>query len=215
MLVTVPTGSRGRTTVEGVPVLDGVIGRIDLGELAVVGIDIPIGLPESDARRCDVEARLLLGPRRSSVFPAPLRGLLGATSYEDAARRCRALSGKGLSRQAFGILGKVGEVDSAMSPERQRCLVEVHPEVSFTALAGTPMVHYKKTPEGRAERLEVLRPVFRDVERQLGARLEGVGADDVLDAFAVAWSARRWLARSHLQLGGERDRRDLRMEIIA
>jgi predicted RNase H-like nuclease len=36
---------------------------------AVVGVDIPIGLPEPGARRrADVEARRVVGARRSSVF---------------------------------------------------------------------------------------------------------------------------------------------------
>ena len=42
----------------------------------VIAIDIPIGLPKAGARACDVEARRLLGPRRSSVFAAPLRAML-------------------------------------------------------------------------------------------------------------------------------------------
>ena len=39
--------------------------------------------------------------------------------------------------------------------------------------------------------------------------------DDVLDAFAGAWTARRHAAAQHLQLGGEVDARGLRMEVIA
>lgn len=36
-----------------------------------IAVDIPIRLREDgQARACDVEARKLLGPRRSSVFPA-------------------------------------------------------------------------------------------------------------------------------------------------
>jgi hypothetical protein len=37
----------------------------------------------------------------------------------------------------------------------------------------------------------------------------------MLDAFVAAWSARRWLVRTHIQLGGDVDRRGLRMEMIA
>ena len=37
-------------------------------------VDIPIGLPEGQARReCDHEARMKIGPRRSSVFRTPTR----------------------------------------------------------------------------------------------------------------------------------------------
>jgi hypothetical protein len=45
---------------------------------ATVAVDIPIGLPDAGPRVCDVAARRLLGPRRSSVFPAPVRAALDA-----------------------------------------------------------------------------------------------------------------------------------------
>jgi predicted RNase H-like nuclease len=215
VVVTVALDGERTTTVERVTQLDGVMARLDCGDLDAAGIDIPIGLPDAGPRRCDVEARRMIGPRRSSVFPAPLRGLLGATTYEDAAARSRALSGKSVSRQAFNILSKVAEIDLLMAPERQHYVVEVHPEVSFTALNRAPMVHPKKEAAGRAERLAALRPVFPDVDVHAGVAIPGAGADDVIDAFAVAWSARRWLARTHVQLGGDTDRCGLRMEIVA
>jgi predicted RNase H-like nuclease len=203
------------TTVERVDDLSSLLSRLDSGELAAVGIDIPIGLPETPPRRCDVEARRMIGARRSSVFPAPVRGLLGAANYEEAAARCRERSGTGISRQAFGILPKIDEIDRLITPERQHHLVEVHPEVSFTALAGTPMAHYKRTGEGHTERLRALSGVFPDVEVHAATRVAGTSPDDVLDAFAVAWTARRWSAGIHIRLGGAKDERGLRMEIIA
>ena len=39
-----------------------------LPDVAVIGVDIPIGLPDSGRRVADIEARELVGPRRSSVF---------------------------------------------------------------------------------------------------------------------------------------------------
>src|SRR2546422_11663063 len=54
-------------------------------DAAVICIDIPIGLLDVPGqRRCDVEARRLLGPRRSSVFPPPSRRALAARSYREA-----------------------------------------------------------------------------------------------------------------------------------
>src|SRR6476620_489556 len=52
----------------------------------LVLVDIPIGLrdTERDERRCDLEARVLLGPRASSVFPAPCRAALGLATYREA-----------------------------------------------------------------------------------------------------------------------------------
>jgi len=144
-----------------------------------------------------------------------MRGLLGAATYAEAVSRAVALSGKGLSRQAFGILPKVQQVDLLVAPQLQQGVIEVHPEVSFTALAGRPMAHAKRRLEGLAERLALLRQVFPDVDVHARARPRGTSPDDVLDAFVVAWSARRWLAGTHVQLGGDLDRRGLRMEIMA
>jgi len=126
-VVVTASSEGGATSVERVPNLRGVVSRVDSGELGAVGIDIPIGLPESGSRRCDVEARKMIGSRRSSVFPAPIRALLGATSYEEALSRSRGIAGKVLSRQVFAILPKITEVDHLMTPDCQHQLVEVHP----------------------------------------------------------------------------------------
>jgi predicted RNase H-like nuclease len=105
-------------------------------------------------------------------------------------RRGARLSGpraSGLGRGASSI----AEVDRLMTPERQRQVVEVHPEVCFTVLAGTVMSHHKATPEGRAERLSALRGVFSDVDAHAARRLPGTQPDDILDAYVAAWTASR------------------------
>lgn len=48
----------------------------DCSDAACIAVDIPIGLAEGEARRPDLEARKVFGPRRSSVFPAPDHRLL-------------------------------------------------------------------------------------------------------------------------------------------
>ena len=55
-----------------------------------------------------------------------------------------------------------------------------------------PLNYNKKTKEGGAERIAVLRPVFPEIERHLANRPTRVGADDLLDAAAAAWTALRW-----------------------
>ena len=87
----------------------------------IVCIDVPIGLLEHAARggrECDRKARARLGqPKASSVFSPPVRPALSARSYEEALRRNRASSkeGIGISRQAYGIFGKIAEVDAFMT----------------------------------------------------------------------------------------------------
>jgi predicted RNase H-like nuclease len=215
LLVTAPVDEPGSSIVLVVSDLTDVLRRLDAGELAAVAIDIPIGLPDVGPRACDVEARAMIGPRQSSVFPAPVRSVLGSTSYEDACQRSIAARGKSVSRQAFAILPKIEAVDGAIDSERQRVLIEVHPEVSFTAMAGRPMAHHKATPEGQNERLALLRREFADLDEHADRRLPRTRPDDVLDAFVAAWSARRWVLGTYRRLGGDLDERGLRMEVIA
>ena len=166
-------------------------------ELAL--IDVPIGLLEVGSRRCDTEARSLIGERRSSVFPAPSRSLLRSRRY---AGQC--------SVQLWNILEKIREVDASMKPALQRRVREAHPEVSFALLNGGPLRYPKKQAAGETERRLLLRPVFGEVPR-----VPGTARDDVLDAYVLLWSARRVLHGQERVLGsGERDGRRLKCEIV-
>jgi predicted RNase H-like nuclease len=179
------------TVVEVVAGIAIVVERLRRAELAALGVDIPIGLPENGARRADAEARARLGARRSSLFPTPPLAVLDAVDYTDALARCRAAAGSGISVQAFNLVPKMREVARAVTPELQPALAEVHPETSFTMLGGGPCMHSKRTREGAAERAALLRSHFPDVDAHLEARPRGAAVDDVLDAFAAAWTARR------------------------
>jgi predicted RNase H-like nuclease len=189
----------------------------------LLALDIPIGLPPSGPRACDLDARRLLGPGRgSSVFPAPIRPILAATSYAEGSEARRAAEGKRLSIQAWGIVPKVREVDAflrADSSARER-VHEVHPEVCFYFMAGgRPMSFGKKKPDGRAERTALLRKHFGTaVDSALaGLRQSGCAADDLLDAFAALWTARRIRAGTAVTLPATppMDAHGLRMEILA
>ena len=90
--------------------------------------------------------------------------------------------GLGIGAQAWGLSKKLREVDEAMTPERQRLVHEVHPEVSFWALNGSkPMTYGKKSAEGARERVEALiRGGFpREFVQHLPPGLK-VGLDDFL-----------------------------------
>src|SRR5918993_2323593 len=73
---------------------------LDVPDVELVAIDMPIGLSDDGVRACDVAARRLLGRAGSSVFPAPLRPVLEAADYVDACRLSVEASGKALSKQA-------------------------------------------------------------------------------------------------------------------
>ena len=164
--------------------------------LRVVAVDIPIGLPDRGPRHADHLARRALGPRRSAVFPTPVRAVLGARSWKEACRRNARADGRRVSKQTFAILPKISEADAFVRsvPWARRTLYEVHPELSFATLAGAPMSHAKKSPAGRAERLAVISATFgHDAFDNAYAHVRGhrVGWDDLADAFALAWTAAR------------------------
>ena len=69
VLVTTSASGGDRCHVEVVEDLASVIADLDAGRLAVAAIDIPIGLPERGPRRCDTEARKLIGPRSKLGVP--------------------------------------------------------------------------------------------------------------------------------------------------
>ena len=65
--------------------------------------------------------------------------------------RTAVTCGKAFSKQAFGILPKIRELDRFMTSPLQEWVREAHPEVVFSVLGGAPMEHRKKTAEGKAE----------------------------------------------------------------
>lgn len=162
----------------------------------VIGVDVPVGLLEAGARECDVEARRRLGfPRSASVFPAPIRPVLAASSQAEASAIRKTVESKGMSVQAWGIVPKVRETDEALraSPALRALTREVHPELCFAGMnEGGPMAYSKKKAEGRAERVSLLRAHFGDViDEALASKPKGCKYDDLLDAFACAWTAAR------------------------
>lgn len=179
--------------------------------LAFLAIDIPIGLLDV-SRACDKAARKLLGqPRGTSVFAAPCRAAVQASSYAEANASNQNRTGRGLNVFTWGIAPKIKQVDDAITPECQRWAVEVHPEICFWALAGgRPMTHRKKIPAGVNERLDLLRPLFPDIDQHLQHRPSGVAKDDLLDAAAAAWTALRLHAQEAKRVSKpERDDRGL------
>lgn len=188
----------------------------------VLAIDIPIGLPEFGPRACDILARSMLGGRRSSVFPAPLRPMLTAATYEEACRIRSDIEGKKISKQTWGIMKKIGEVDRALvaDPSLHTWVHEVHPEVCFTAWnRGKPMTHAKKIEGGHVERRALVDAYFGP-EAYASVRkkfLKKVAADDdILDSFVALWTAER-IATGKAQVLPETpplDRAGLRMEIV-
>jgi predicted RNase H-like nuclease len=159
----------------------------DLGPATSIGVDIPIGRTESGLRKADQLARPFVGTRRSSVFAAPPPDVWTAKSYQAANEHLSSSGRPKLSQQSWALVPKIREADGmSLADER---VVEVHPEVSFRAMASADLPG-KKTWAGTVRRLELLSAEGIEVPGQLGPAGK-VPVDDVLDAAAAAWSAGR------------------------
>ena len=156
-----------------------------------LAVDIPIGLPDDGTRAADRLARQVLGRGASSVFFTPPRSVLKAGSFDMANQVSRNLGRGGVSRQSFALSNKILEVEPHAKADPR--IFEVHPEVSFRQMAtllGTTLRASKKSWSGFYQRRSLLTQheiVIPDDLGQAGA----AGLDDVLDAAAAAWSARR------------------------
>ncbi len=158
-------------------------------DVEVIGIDMPIGLSDDGPRACDIEARKELGRAGSSVFPAPVRPVLRADTYDAARSLSLAASGRSLSVQTFGLVPAIRSLDDALGDPPDPRVHEVHPELAFRAL--DPRVADRKaSAAGIGQRVRALETAM-DVLDALSAAPARLPLVDALDACAAAWSARR------------------------
>jgi len=191
-------------------------------------VDIPIGLINSKSnckrRFCDVEARSLLRPyRQSSVFPTPCREAIYAKSYESACDINEEVTGKRLTKQTWGIVPKIREMNDFLiaTDSAKEKIIEIHPEICFWALAGKPMEHSKKENEGFNERKKLLQEIctFTDeiVQNALSKyRRKDVARDDILDALVASVTAKLSFQRGLKSIPEipEKDSQGLPMQIV-
>lgn len=165
-----------------------VLGDQHGDDVRTVGVDIPIGLPERGPRGCDVAAKAVLGPAGSRVFALPVRAAYATEveSQADANVMLKSLGEPGVSAQAWGLRAAVHEVAGYAADPR---IVEVHPELSFAAMAGHVLAA-KRTARGVAQRLDALAG-WVDGLAALRSAPDRIPVDDCLDALAAAWSAER------------------------
>lgn len=162
-----------------------------VADAQVIGVDMPIGLPEPGRLRpADVLARNYVGTRRqSSVFMTPSVELLKAASHAEANVLAKAQKWKGISAQTYALKAMILEVQPLA--DRDCRVYEVHPEVSFVRANDEAQLQWSKTSwNGEVLRRRILERhgiVIPDELRDVGQ----AGAADVLDAAVVAWSAAR------------------------
>lgn len=158
---------------------------------AVVAIDIPIGLPDRGGRRADAEARRQLVGKGSSVFSTLTRTAYESATYEQARAANLAATNGGLSAsaQAYALGVKILEVDAWVRSGPGTEVIEVHPELSFARMVGSPLLARKKDDEGARGRREAL--LAHGLAAPAWFRGSGFAEDDLLDACAAAWTAAR------------------------
>lgn len=184
-------GPEGRPTVHVAATISALIALVrETVEPSVVAIDIPIGLPDSTGRLADAEARRELVGKGSSIFSTLTRSAYEAKTYEEArAANVAATDGTSASAQAYALRTKILDVDAWVRSGPGTTVIEVHPELSFARLAGTPILARKKDAEGVRARREAL--IAHGVVAPAWFRGSGFGEDDLLDACAAVWSAAR------------------------
>jgi predicted RNase H-like nuclease len=175
------------TTVLVAPTIGALVERA--GELEAIAIDIPIGLPADQPRTVERLARARLPGRASTVFNAPASAVLDAADYHAANAANRDALGLGLSKQTWYLVPKIREVRDWLASRDRPAVVEAHPEVCFAAMNGGVLVDGKTTAAGEAHRRRLLADHGLDVVTHAA---RGMAVDDVLDAAATAWTARRF-----------------------
>jgi predicted RNase H-like nuclease len=179
-------------------------------------IDIPIGLPASHYRHCDLEGRTMLAQSRARLFTGARRPLLDFTEREAAHAWGRKTDGRGVSCQLFCLLPKIKQVDDQMTPDRQMSTRETHPELVFLRLNKGKALPSKKTEDGIERRSQLLlQNGFSKLDSWMEKRLgKGAKRDDVLDACACAVAAKEANEERRLPKKQQAsDSRGLKMEI--
>ena len=160
----------------------------------ILGIDMPVVLSEVIPRQADQLARKLLSKKASSVFTAPTPEMLDQPNYEKASLVSKRLFGKSMSLQSWYLFPKIKDVQTMIHHEDMQ-IYEIHPELSFRAMNNEQVIlESKKTHEGFALRNALLSMhfknfIFEDIRNQHARK--DVMDNDILDALAVLWSAKR------------------------
>jgi predicted RNase H-like nuclease len=161
----------------------------ETAHLEVVAIDIPIGLPDSGRRQADVLARKALPGKTSSVFTTLTRASWAADTRDEAEEISRRTSGQGVPPYTFALRDKLLQVDAWVLTRPPVRVVEVHPELCFAEMTGTPVLSKKREPQGALDRRAALTAAGLTPPPFYAG--SGFAEDDLLDACAAAWTAVR------------------------
>lgn len=160
----------------------------------ILGIDMPVVLSEFIPREADQLARKLLSKKASSIFTAPTPEMLAQPNYEKASSVSKRLFGKSMSLQSWYLFPKIKDVQTIIH-DAYINIYEIHPELSFRAMNNEEVIlESKKSKEGFEIRNSLLRIEFKSFDFESIRNLypkKDVMDNDILDAMAVLWSAKR------------------------
>ncbi len=160
----------------------------------IIGIDMPVILGDEIPRKADQLARKMLAKKASSIFTAPTPHMLQQDSYENASLVSKRQFGKSISLQSWYLFPKIKDVQTIIDHKNIK-IYEIHPELSFRAMNNEAVVlESKKSAQGfdiRKALLDQYFPRFNFETLRNQYLKKEVVDDDILDAIAVLWSAKR------------------------
>lgn len=184
--------------IEQVDDLDAVLAATD--DADAVAFDVPIGHEDpagehGDGRRaCEAAAIERMGPAAEErILPYPPPVLFDVEHFHEAQAVCEERGWPRITKPIWYGHYRIEQLtETAADDER---IVEMHPEVSFTAMhemhgGDGPLEHYGRGWSAIYERLTLLHEEELRPSRSLG----GVGRaspKDVVDATVSAWTAHR------------------------
>jgi len=164
--------------------------------IRVVAVDMPLKLVNQPTREADQLVRKELGSKRGrSVFPAIPKFMTDPkwidANPEDLNIESLKRFGCAFSRQTLNLKNKILEVNQCQS--EHLTILEVHPEFCFMQMNdGVPQPFSKKTWNGMQQRLSLLKSKGIYLPSDLGSDVGNISPDDIIDAAAVAWTAKRF-----------------------
>jgi predicted RNase H-like nuclease len=180
-------------------------------------VNIPFGYPEhpqGQYRRCDQEARAIVGwPRMVNMHPVPSRPALFAKSRQEAVQL-----EPWLTRNDFRHFRWMKEAATEIQPFHSRSWYSGNADLSFQHLNGdVPLGTSPYHEDGRTERLALIRAKLPGVDEVI-ERIPPVGAGQVhmYEAAALLWTARRASGRAiaRLPMDPEWDNGGIRIELV-
>ncbi len=166
-------------------------------------VDMPIGLlplkntdqDQPNHRRCDMQARKILGKKHSSIFSPPCRQALYEETYSSASSTNFMITGKKISKQSWNIFPRIKEVNEFLHQNAwaRSIFFESHPEIAYQKLNNqTPLRYSKKTNDGIVERMAILNRYHSDAKAIYNKIVsdkrmkEKMQKDDVVDALVLS-----------------------------